>query len=197
MFTGIITEVAAVVKTRQDEGGVTLTLKKPGGWTDLEPGESVATDGVCLTVTDIRDNEYDTFAMPETLNVSAFGAGIPKAVNLERSLSVKDRFGGHFVQGHVDGVGEVVTIETGDDYRLSIRFPADGAPLVMHKGSITINGVSLTVAEVADDVLTVALIPHTLEHTTLGALKTGDKVNLEFDMIGKYIENILSKRKDS
>lgn len=194
MFTGIITDVVPVLKTTEEKGGVTLTFKKPGGWTDLELGESVATNGVCLTVTAIRDGEYDSFAMPETLTISAFGDGLPKQVNLERSLSAKDRFGGHFVQGHVDGVGEVIKVEPGEDYRLSVSFPPENAPLVMYKGSITINGVSLTIAEAADNVLTVALIPHTLEHTTLHSLKLGDKVNLEFDMIGKYIENILEKR---
>ncbi len=221
MFTGIITDVAPVLKTRQDKGGVTLTLEKPVSWTDLELGESIATSGVCLTVTAIRNKEYDCYVMPETLNVASFGFKLPKAVNLERSLSAKDRFGGHFVQGHVDGVGEVVGVQPGADYRLSIAFTiADdlvkalkpGATsdkgqkiiqkdqqkaargLVMYKGSITIDGVSLTVAEVKDNVLTVALIPHTLEHTTLNSLKPGDKVNLEFDMIGKYIANILEKR---
>lgn len=194
MFTGIITEVMPVLKTTRENGGVTLTFQKPLSWTDLELGESVATNGVCLTVTAIRDKEYDCFAMPETLNISAFGAGIPKKVNLERSLNAKDRFGGHFVQGHVDGVGEVVKVEPGEDYRLSVAFPPENAPLVMYKGSITINGASLTVAEASDDTLTVALIPHTLEHTTLQYLKEGDKVNLEFDMIGKYIANILEKQ---
>lgn len=194
MFTGIITDVVPVLKTTEEKGGVTLTFQKPSEWTDLELGESVATNGVCLTVTAIRDKEYDCFAMPETLNISAFGAGIPKKVNLERSLSAKDRFGGHFVQGHVDGVGEVVKVVSGEDYRLSIAFPSENAPLVMYKGSITINGASLTIAETKNNVLTVALIPHTLEHTTLESLKVGDKVNLEFDMIGKYIANILEKQ---
>lgn len=193
MFTGIVTAVAPVIKSRQDKGGLTLTLKKPAGWDDLELGESIATNGVCLTVSAIREGEYDTFLMPETLEVSAFGAAIPKEVNLERSLSAKDRFGGHFVQGHVDGVGEVTKVEPGEDHRLSVTFPPEGQTLVMYKGSITINGVSLTVAGVQDSVLTVALIPHTLEHTTLDSLKVGDKVNLEFDMIGKYIENIMEK----
>jgi riboflavin synthase len=197
MFTGIITDVVPVIKTTKEKGGVTLTFQKPASWTDLELGESVATNGVCLTVAAIRDQEYDSFAMPETLNISAFGAGIPNRVNLERSLSAKDRFGGHFVQGHVDGVGDVVKVEPGEDYRLSISFLPQNDPLVMYKGSITINGASLTVAETKDSVLTVALIPHTLEHTTLGDLKTGDKVNLEFDMIGKYIANILEKQSNA
>ena len=221
MFTGIITDVVTVLKSRQDKGGVTLTLKKPTAWKDLDLGESIATNGVCLTVTDIRQKEYDCYIMPETMNVASFGFKIPKEVNLERSLSAKDRFGGHFVQGHVDGIGEVVSIQPGADYRLSIAFTASddllealnpgmasaetqktiqknqeqaAQGLVMYKGSITIDGVSLTVADVKDGVLTVALIPHTLEHTTLSSLKPGDKVNLEFDMIGKYIANILEKR---
>lgn len=234
MFTGIITDVMPVVRSRQDKGGITLTVKKPANWTDLVLGESVATNGVCLTATAIHDKEYDCYIMPETLDVSSFGFAIPKEVNLERSLSANERFGGHFVQGHVDGIGEVVKVETGSDYRVSIMFGRSGnvdndhlsssgktqttsandltkkstsllekseqtdvdqeaRSLVIHKGSIAINGVSLTVAEVKDNVLTVALIPHTLEHTTFDSLKIGDKVNLEFDMVGKYIVNILDK----
>lgn len=196
MFTGIITDVVSV-KAVKEEGGIRLTFKKPAEWDGLELGESVATNGVCLTVTDIRKDEYDCFAMPETLNISAFGSGIPKKVNLERSVSAEGRFGGHFVQGHVDGVGEVVKVKKGEDYRLSVSFDKKDQPLVIYKGSITINGAALTVTEVKGNVLTVALIPHTLEHTTLGDLRPGDKVNLEFDMIGKYIANIMDKRSDA
>lgn len=197
MFTGIITDVAPVITSDKTAKGLTLTIKRPAGWGDLELGESIATNGVCLTVTDLGPGEYKTLLMPESLALTAFGQKVPKAVSLERSLSMKDRFGGHFVQGHVDGIGEVVAIKTGDDYRLSVKFPAENKSLVMYKGSITINGVSLTVAEVKNNIATVALIPHTLEHTTLDNLQADDKVNLEFDMIGKYIDNILQARKSA
>jgi riboflavin synthase len=192
MFTGIITDVARVLDQKTEKGGLTLTFQKPKSWTDLRLGESVATSGVCLTVTDIRPDSYDCHLMAETLKISAFGSGIPKAVNLERSLSARDRFGGHFVQGHVDGVGTVTKIDQTDGYYITIEFPVEAADLVIYKGSITINGVSLTVTDVKHNKLSVALIPHTLEHTTLDSLKEGDTVNLEFDMIGKYVARIMS-----
>lgn len=194
MFTGIITDVAEITDTKKEQGGLTFVVRKPKSWNDLVLGESIATNGVCLTVTDIQPDTYSCYLMPETLQVSAFGAHVPKRLNLERSLSAKDRFGGHFVQGHVDGMGTVTRIEEGDYYSITVSFPPDGNELVMYKGSITINGVSLTITEVKDHTLTVALIPHTLEHTTLGDLKEGDKVNLEFDMIGKQIARIMEVR---
>lgn len=113
---------------------------------------------------------------------------------MERSLSAKDRFGGHFVQGHIDDVGTVTKVNQDNGYTVSVEFPAVFAELVIYKGSITINGASLTVTDIHDNVLSVALIPHTLEHTTLGALKPGDKVNLEFDMLGKYVAKIMASR---
>lgn len=125
--------------------------------------------------------------MPETLQKTAFGRILPQQVNLERSLGAADRFGGHFVQGHVDGLGQVCKIYQTDGYRLHVTFDTVHAPLVIPKGSITINGVSLTAVDARQNELSVALIPHTLEHTTLGDLRQGDPVNLEFDMIGKYI----------
>lgn len=194
MFTGIITHVSAIKGSQKRDGGLTITFEKPNDWDDLVLGESVAADGVCLTVSAIRKGEYDCYLMPETLRKTSFGQKLPEAVNLERSLSMKDRFGGHFVQGHVDGVGKVVKVDEQDDYRLYIKFPSEAEELVIYKGSISINGVSLTVAEVKDDVLCVALIPHTLEHTTLDALKPGDAVNLEFDMISKYVAKIMAAR---
>lgn len=194
MFTGIVTNIAKVSAKPDESGGLTMTVTKPAGWDDLVLGESIATNGACLTVSEIRADSYDYYLMPETLAKTSFGSKAPTQVNLERSLSVKDRFGGHFVQGHVDGVGSVTKIDRADGYRLSIEFPESFTELVIYKGSITINGVSLTIAETKDTVLTVALIPHTLEHTTLGALEPGDKVNLEFDMIGKYVAKIMASR---
>jgi len=194
MFTGIITHTAAIKRSQKQDGGLTITFAKPAEWTDIQLGESIATNGVCLTVSAIRGDEYDCHLMPETLQKTSFGQKLPKAVNLERSLSVADRFGGHFVQGHVDGVGTVTKIDESDDWRVYVDFGKSNKDLVIYKGSITINGVSLTVAEVTDHVLCVALIPHTLEHTTLDTLKPGDAVNLEFDMIGKYVVNMMKPR---
>jgi riboflavin synthase len=193
MFTGIITETAPIKRTEKLENGLKLTFKKPK-WDDLELGESIATNGVCLTVTAIRDDEYDVFLMPETLSKTSFGHKIPERVNLERALSTGDRFGGHFVQGHVDGVGKVIKINKTNGHKIEIKFPAKNTQLVMYKGSITVDGVSLTIASCKEDLLSVALIPHTLQYTTLNTLKEGDMVNLEFDMLGKYVVNILGQK---
>ncbi len=187
MFTGIITNTTTVAGSNKSANGVTLTFKRPDEWNDLLLGESIATDGVCLTVAAIHTDSYDCFLMSETLAKTSFGKAIPKTVNLERSLSASDRLGGHFVQGHVDSTGTVQDIDRTDGYRVSVRFPADFTDLVVYKGSITINGVSLTVASVDTNVVSVALIPHTLQHTTLGKLKVGDIVNIEFDIISKYV----------
>jgi riboflavin synthase len=193
MFTGIVTKTTKVKGHQVTDDGVVVTFARPSEWDDLELGESISTNGVCLTVAAIRDAEYDTLMMPETLFASAFGEHLPKIVNLERSLTVKGRFGGHFVQGHVDGVGTVKVIDEAKGYDLYIDFPPDCRPLLVHKGSVAIDGVSLTVAEIEEHTLRVSLIPHTLEHTTLGKLRAGDKVNLEFDMLGKYILNMMKR----
>lgn len=191
MFTGIITHIAPIIKQNKTTEGLELTYAKPNEWTDLEPGESVSTDGVCLSVTSVSESEYSTFLMPETLAKTSFGQSIPKKVNLERALVAGDRFGGHFVQGHVDAIGTVSTIDVSDGYRLFITFDRAFENLVIYKGSITINGVSLTVASIEGNELSVGLIPHTLEHTTLGSLKQGTIVNLEFDVIGKYVTKMM------
>lgn len=196
MFTGIITDTTRVIDSQKKGSGLRLLFEKRPTWTGLDIGESICTDGVCLTVASIDDNTYTCHLMAETLAITTFGYEIPATVNLERSLQVHDRFGGHFVQGHVDGVGTVTSLDESDGYRLVIKFDAHDRALVIHKGSITINGVSLTVSAAADDTLEVALIPHTLQHTTLGTLKVHDMVNLEFDMIGKYIVRTLEARED-
>lgn len=194
MFTGIITDVTRVTPGKMKDGILKLAFKKPSGWTDLEIGESVATNGACLTVTAIRDDEYDCELMHETLDKTSFGVKVPEKVNLERSLSLKDRLSGHFVQGHVDNVGKVTEVSQTNGYELSVEFPKKYTNLVISKGSITIDGISLTVAKCTDTTLTVALIPHTLERTTIGTLKAGDTVNLEFDMLGKYIDRIIKQK---
>ncbi len=197
MFTGIITGTTEIVKTKESKDGLAITFKRPKNWDDLTLGESIATDGVCLTVAEIRDTGYDCLLMPETLAVTSFGTAVPAVVNVERALSVQDRFGGHFVQGHADGVGTIANVESEDEYRLHVQFDPKQTDLVIHKGSITINGVSLTIASLKDSELSVALIPHTLQHTTLGTLKVGDVVNLEFDMIGKYVAKIMEGKTDA
>lgn len=196
MFTGIITHTTPIIRSQDVGGGKTVTFKKPVDWKDLQLGESVSTNGICLTVALVSSDEYDCHLIPETLARTAFGVKLPTTVNLERSLQVNDRYGGHFVQGHVDSVGTVTKITKTNDWRASISFSPEFRELVIYKGSITINGVSLTVAETSENNLSVALIPHTLERTTLKSLRVGEKVNVEFDMIGKYIVNIMDTRID-
>lgn len=166
---------------------MTLTFNRPAGWIDLQAGESINTNGICLTVAALRAKEYDCFVMPETLKRTSFGKKLPKTVNLERALRLSDRLDGHLVQGHVDVVGHISTIENSDGKRVTITFDPQYRNLVVTKGSITIDGVALTVALVRENTFEVALIPFTLEHTTLASLEVGAEVNLEFDIIGKYV----------
>jgi riboflavin synthase len=194
MFTGIITETTTVKRTKSSDDGLLVTFAMPMGWQDLKLGESINTDGACLTVAAIRDDEYDCMLVPETLSKTTFGISVPKTVNLERALAAGDRFGGHFVQGHVDGVGKVTNIDESDGYMLTIDFDKQYQSQVISKGSITINGVSLTVTDISDGSLSVALIPHTLQTTTHQTLKVGDPVNLEFDVLGKYVANLIKER---
>lgn len=191
MFTGIITHTALIKRSQQLKDGLTIILEKPREWTDLTLGESVATNGVCLTVSALRANTYSCHLMPETLAKTTFGLRLPRQVNLERSLRAADRFGGHFVQGHIDTIGKVSKVSRSDGYRLTIDYAPGYSSLVIPKGSVSIDGVSLTVTTVATSSLQVALVPFTLEHTTLGQLKAGDYVNIEFDMMGKYIAKMM------
>jgi riboflavin synthase len=195
MFTGIVTGTTVIKRSMLTDDGLTITFARPKEWSDMQLGESVAANGVCLTVSGLRPHEYDCFLMPETLKKTSFGTRIPKSVNLERPLRASDMFGGHFVQGHVDCTGVISSIDTADGWLLSVDFPEANRDLVIPKGSITIDGVSLTVVTVTGHILSVALIPHTLEVTTLKSLQTGDAVNLEFDMIGKHIVTIMEQRK--
>jgi riboflavin synthase len=189
MFTGIISDTTNIRLSKTDESGMTLTFDTPATWNDLKEGESIATNGVCLTVAAIRQKEYDCVVIPETIARTSFGKKLPKKVNLERALRLNDRLDGHLVQGHVDGVGYISTIEQSDGKRLTITFDPKNRKLVVRKGSITVDGVALTVTLISKDTFEVALIPFTLKNTTLSTLEVGDAVNLEFDIIGKYVLN--------
>ena len=192
MFTGIITATAEVLSAEKNPRGLALKVVRPKNWTDLQAGESINSDGVCLTVESQDAASYSYQLVPETLAKTTFGQSVPKAINLERSLQTSDRFGGHFVQGHVDTVGTVKElVQSKGEVRLVIGFDAKYRQLVVDKGSITVNGVALTVTETKDNSFGVALIPYTLEHTNLGSLTKGSLVNLEFDVIGKYIVKAL------
>ena len=195
MFTGIIEEVGTVVALEPGSGDARLTLRGPLVTTGTRPGDSIAVDGCCLTVTELHGDTFVVDVMPETLHRSTIGtlrAG--SVVNLERAVRADGRLDGHLVQGHVDGVGTLRSRTPGarwDD--LVVDCPAELARYVAEKGSIAVSGVSLTVTQVGDDTFGISLIPTTLRDTTLGGLQPGDPVNLEVDVIAKYVERLLGR----
>lgn len=188
MFTGIIEEVGRVRSVTPDGGGQRLTLETAFA-PALEVDQSVAVDGACQTVVAVEDEAFQVVVIEETLRKTTLGAleaGAP--VNLERALQPGDRLDGHFVQGHVDTTGTVVGVEEEETDRLvRVRFPERFAPHLIPVGSVAIDGISLTVARLDEGELTVALIPHTLEKTTAARWEGGTEVNLEFDLLGKYV----------
>ena len=195
MFTGIVEEIGEVTVVREDADVVLFTVRGRTVTADTRHGDSIAVNGVCLTVVDpggSTDGTITVELMPETLKRSSLGAVVPGArVNLERAVPVGGRLGGHIVQGHVDGVATLLSRTPGertDELRFSLA--PDLARYVVEKGSITVDGVSLTVAAVTSDTFTVALIPTTLSHTTLGIRQPGDTVNLEVDVVAKYVERL-------
>lgn len=196
MFTGIVREVGEVLAVEGGADGVRLRLRAPAAAAAAAIGDSVALDGVCLTVTEVDGVSLSFDAVPETLSrtaLSRLAAGDP--VNVEPALRAGEPFGGHIVQGHVDGVGRVrAAAAEGDGARLTVAAPPEIMRYCVEKGSITLAGVSLTVAAIRDDAIEVALVPHTLRATTLGTLRPGDEVNLEADVLAKYVERALSLR---
>lgn len=191
MFTGLIQAVGRVSDVQNSNAGVRLLIEASFS-SDLELGESVAVNGVCLTVTASDKNSFGVDIVPESLDRSAlFNLKMDDHVNLERALKVGDRLGGHFVSGHVDGVGVVAeVIEDDSGRRLRIQLPEGLRRFVAMKGSITIQGVSLTVSDLFEGGFEVALIPHTLVETTLDRLGAGDKVNLEIDLLARYLDQL-------
>lgn len=188
MFTGLIEDVGQVLAIDATPGGQRLTIaSKLSG--DLAPGDSIATNGVCLTAVTVSSTAWTADVSPETLRVTSLGALTPgRPVNLERPLAVGSRLGGHFVQGHVDGTGRVERIEDeGDFRRVRISYPAPLAPYFIEKGSVAVDGISLTIAALEDGWFEVQIVPHTWTHTNLAAAVPGTPVNLECDMIGKYV----------
>lgn len=192
VFTGLIQSIGTVRSASPTPSGVRLAIEGPG-WA-LSHGESIAVSGCCLTVVDTSSNLMSFDAIPETLSKTTLGALAPGSkVNLERALQVGDRLGGHFVQGHIDGLGTVERVQTSPNWRVWVRLPAPLMKFMAPKGSICIDGVSLTLAEVnaAASTIAVALIPTTLELTTLSTLTRGQHVNIEADPIAKSIVNYL------
>ena len=195
MFTGIITAVGTVQQTRRTAGGIELTIAS--SYSDLELGESIAVDGACLTVQAIHRGGFTAHVVRSSLDrtrVGDYTAGW--RVNLERSLRLGDRLGGHLVQGHVDGVGEVMQVVQRQEARLlDIKVPDEVARVSVPLGSITVDGVSLTVNAIPGPrVIQISLIPFTLQHTTLGERRAGDRVHLEADTIGKYVAALMEER---
>jgi riboflavin synthase len=195
MFTGIIETLGSVTSVDNTEISSRLTVK--GAVTDgTAVGDSISVNGVCLTATSVEDDSFTADVMAETLRRSTLGdlrAGDP--VNLERAATATTRLGGHLVQGHVDGVGRLTgRAPAGEFDEVSIELPADLLAYVVEKGSIAIDGISLTVARLNDSEITIGLIPETLQRTTLGKCAVGDAVNIEVDVIAKYVERLLEAR---
>lgn len=194
MFTGLVTDLGTV--ERVTPGAVTdlwIASAYPG---DFQLGESIACDGVCLTVVEFSGQRFKVQAAPETLRRTTLGAWAPGTrVNLERALRMGDRLGGHWVQGHVDGVGTVLeTRPDGGSWAMHFSLPAELAPFFVEKGSVCIDGVSLTLTHVGADRFGVMLIPETQQRTSLGRKQVGQKVNLEADIIGKYVARMMGGR---
>ena len=191
MFTGIIEATGVVEKMERQESNIEFTLSCPFTQ-ELKIDQSLAHNGCCLTVVKIEGDQYTVTAINETLEKTNLGnLEVGSLVNLERCMIMNGRLDGHIVQGHVDKTGDVVSIENIDgSYFVTFKYEEDGAFTTVPQGSITVNGISLTVAESKDNQFSVALIPYTWEFTNMKNLKVGDKVNLEFDIIGKYISRI-------
>ncbi|HEY4648525.1 MAG TPA: riboflavin synthase [Gemmatimonadales bacterium] len=197
MFTGLITAVGQVQSAGGTAGGLDLTISAP--FVDLSEGESIAVDGACLTVQNRVAHGFTAHVIRTSLERTRFADYMPgQRVNLERAVRVGDRLGGHIVQGHVDGVGVVERIGQREDARLiDLRVPDDVARISVPLGSITVDGVSLTVnAKPESGVIQISLIPFTLQHTTLGERRVGDRVHLEADTIGKYVAALLDERRE-
>ncbi len=197
MFSGIIADVGTITRAEDRSGGLRLAVETHAlGMDDVQLGDSIAVNGVCLTVVAIDKSAFTVDVSRETLNCTVGLEAQGARVNLEKALRLSDRLGGHLVSGHVDGVGEVMEFtDLGESWKLVVRAPQALAKYIAVKGSVTINGVSLTVNEVDGAVFNVNLIPHTLAVTTLNELKAGSKVNLEIDLIARYVERMMTAEK--
>jgi riboflavin synthase len=193
MFTGLVDDVGRIERVEPDSAGRELLIRCR--YADVAPGESIAVNGACLTVRECGEGWFTVAAVVTTLDRTTVGGWREgQRVNLERALRAGDRLGGHIVQGHVDGVGEVLAVRERDDARLlDVRVPDDVASLLVPHGSVTVDGVSLTVNHLPEPgVLGLSIIEYTLHHTTLGELRTGHRVHVEADVIGKYVQQLLA-----
>jgi len=199
MFTGIIEEIGTIKQLNKGRDSVTLYIEANKILSDIHIGDSISTNGICLTATNIYDDGFTADAMHETLNRTALSElQIGSHVNLERAMPLNGRFGGHIVSGHIDGVGKITGIKRDD---IAVWYTINTAPeilkYIVEKGSIAISGVSLTVADVNDNEFKVSIIPHTMANTILPELKIGSLVNLETDIIGKYVEKLMGLNNDN
>ena len=195
MFTGIIEEIGKISSITKS----TITIKSKTVLEDAKLGDSIAVNGVCLTIVDLKKDEFTANISDETFKITNFSElKSGDFVNLERALTLNSRLGGHIVTGHIDTVGEIVSIiDKNEFYDLSVKFDKNFENYVVKKGSITINGISLTIAEINNNTVSVAIIPHTFNNTILKTLKSKDSVNIEFDILAKYVEKNLSTKNNS
>ncbi len=196
MFTGIVEELGSVVSIEEQPDAKRITFSGPLVTSDVHRGDSIAVNGACLTAVEIEGSTFTADVMHETLRLTALGdLAVGSPVNLERAMNASTRFGGHMVLGHVDGVGEVVSRTPSDNWEwVTIAIPAPLLKYVVLKGSITIDGISLTVNEVTSSTVSFSLIPETLRLTTLGSKGVGSLVNVEVDIMAKHIEKLLESR---
>lgn len=195
MFTGIIEEIGEISSITKS----TITIKSKTVLEDAKLGDSIAVNGVCLTIVKLKKDEFTANVSEETFKITNFSElKSGDFVNLERALSLSSRLGGHIVTGHIDTVGEIVSIINKNEfYDLSVKFDKNFENYVVKKGSITINGISLTIADINNNSVSVAIIPHTFNNTILNTLKSKDSVNIEFDILAKYVEKNLSTKNNS
>ncbi len=196
MFTGIVEEIGAVASLEKTLAGARMTILGSLVLSDLKIGDSISVNGICLTVASKREREFSVDVSPETLSVTTLGlVSAGTALNLERAMKLTDRIGGHLVAGHIDGIGTVRRRhQDGDTVLLWIEAPSEILRYCVVKGSITVDGISLTINEVTDKGFSIMIIPHTAKVTTLGLKQVNDCVNLESDLIGKYVERLLQVR---
>lgn len=196
MFTGIIEEIGTVRSVRQTGEAIVMTIEAHNILHDVNLGDSIAVNGVCLTVTSYTDHTFTVDIMPETVRATSLKTfTIGSKANLERAMAANGRFGGHFVSGHVDGLGVIKQKEVKDNaVYYKIEAPKEVIRYIVYKGSVAIDGTSLTVFGVSENTFTISIIPHTLSETIIGQKNVGDTVNVECDMLGKYIEQFLTRR---
>jgi riboflavin synthase len=198
MFTGIIEEIGTIQQMKQTGEAIVLTIGARKVLEDVQLGDSIAVNGVCLTVTSFTDRSFTVDVMPETVKATSLRTLTRGSkVNLERAMAANGRFGGHFVSGHVDGIGEIVRKQpVANAVYYDIKVPRELRKYMILKGSVAVDGTSLTIFGLTDETLTISLIPHTREATILGEKKVGDIVNIECDVIGKYVEQFVNGKKE-